>query len=137
MTKFLHFIHRKSIIDYNQQLVGVAKTVCELLSEALGLAKDHLASINAAQKQVVVCHYYPPCPEPDLAVGARKHTDPSFLTILLQDSVGGLQVCNRGQWVDVLPVRGALVVNIGDLLQVYIVLIYGHSHSIITWYFHK
>ncbi|XP_078167061.1 1-aminocyclopropane-1-carboxylate oxidase homolog 4-like [Carex rostrata] len=108
---------RKSIIDYKQQLVGVAKTVCELLSEALGLAKDHLASINAAQKQSVVCHYYPPCPEPDLAVGSAKHTDPCFLTILLQDSVGGLQVCNRGQWVDVLPVRGALVVNIGDLLQ--------------------
>ncbi|XP_020248975.1 1-aminocyclopropane-1-carboxylate oxidase homolog 7-like isoform X1 [Asparagus officinalis] len=35
----------------------------------------------------------------------------------LQDHIGGLQVFHQDQWVDVSPIPGALVINIGDLLQ--------------------
>ncbi|KAA8527751.1 hypothetical protein F0562_035380 [Nyssa sinensis] len=56
-------------------------------------------------------------PEPELTMGSSKHSDPDFLTILLQDHIGGLQVLHQNQWVNVPPVPGALVVNIGDLLQ--------------------
>ncbi|KAK9132270.1 hypothetical protein Scep_011798 [Stephania cephalantha] len=41
----------------------------------------------------------------------------SLITILFQDQIGGLQVLHQGEWIDIIPMHGGLVVNIGDLLQ--------------------
>ncbi|EER95722.1 hypothetical protein BDA96_02G003200 [Sorghum bicolor] len=60
---------------------------------------------------------YPPCPAPSGAYGLCPHTDSDFLTILHQDGVGGLQLVKAGRWVAVKPNPGALIVNVGDLLQ--------------------
>ncbi|XP_010443716.1 PREDICTED: 1-aminocyclopropane-1-carboxylate oxidase homolog 12 isoform X2 [Camelina sativa] len=51
------------------------------------------------------------------ALGISKHSDNSFLTVLLQDNIGGLQILHQDSWVDVSPHPGALVINIGDFLQ--------------------
>jgi isopenicillin N synthase-like dioxygenase len=51
----------------------------------------------------------------DQGVGAHK--DGGFLTLLLQDENRGLQVETDDGWVDVLPKRGTLIVNIGELLE--------------------
>ncbi|WP_192258544.1 isopenicillin N synthase family dioxygenase [Mesorhizobium caraganae] len=51
-------------------------------------------------------------------IGMGAHTDYGNLTILAQDSVGGLQVMNRdGVWVEANPIPGTFVINIGDLVQ--------------------
>jgi isopenicillin N synthase-like dioxygenase len=52
-------------------------------------------------------------------LGIHHHTDAGALTILLQDDIPGLQVCRDGTWHDVRPMSGALVVNIGDMVQVW------------------
>ncbi|KAJ3688847.1 hypothetical protein LUZ61_018011 [Rhynchospora tenuis] len=101
-------------VDYIKKL-GV--TLFELLSEALGLKPSYLTDIECNKGLTVLCHYYPPCPEPHLTVGTTKHADSDFFTVLLQDSIGGLQVLYESHWIDVLPLHGALVINIGDLLQ--------------------
>lgn len=98
---------------------ALGELLFELLSEALGLNSNHLKDIDCAKSQVMFCQYYPPCPQPNLTLGLSKHTDFSFLTVLLQDNIGGLQVLRDQTWIDVPPVPGALVVNIGDLLQVW------------------
>jgi isopenicillin N synthase-like dioxygenase len=97
------------------------------MSEGLVVGPHGLEQLTIGEGRVMVCHYYPPCPEPDATMGLVTHTDPGALTVLVQDSTGGLQVKHTGQdgksyWVDIDPVPGSLVINVGDLLQVYCTL---------------
>ncbi|XP_060960257.1 1-aminocyclopropane-1-carboxylate oxidase homolog 3-like [Cannabis sativa] len=113
----LPIVFRQILVEYSKQVMKVGILLLELFSEALGLNPNHLYNIDCAEGLIVLGHYYPPCPQPELTIGATSHCDNSFFTVLLQDQIGGLQVLNNDQWIDVSPQQGALVINVGDLLQ--------------------
>lgn len=108
---------RDILLEYGTHVKNLGISLFELLSEALGLHSDHLKDMGCAEGLLSLCHYYPACPEPELTLGTTKHSDNCFLTVLLQDDIGGLQGLYQDKWIDIPPVPGALVVNIGDLLQ--------------------
>jgi isopenicillin N synthase-like dioxygenase len=57
--------------------------------------------------------------QPVADLGVHHHTDAGALTVLIQDEVGGLQVHRNGYWYDIPPVAGAIVINTGDMMQVW------------------
>jgi isopenicillin N synthase-like dioxygenase len=64
-------------------------------------------------------NFYPRCPSPGGHLGVSPHTDSGAVTVLLQDDQPGLEVFHEGDWRLVEPMRDALVVNIGDIVQVW------------------
>ncbi|EPS67820.1 hypothetical protein M569_06954, partial [Genlisea aurea] len=110
-------ICRDVLREYSEEVMKLGKFLLELLSESLGLKPHRISETECAHSLFLVGHYYPPCPQPNLTLGVAKHSDNNFITVLLQDSSGGLQIIHDDQWVDVPPVPGAFIVNIGDLMQ--------------------
>ncbi|MED6222204.1 hypothetical protein PIB30_062130 [Stylosanthes scabra] len=95
-------------------------TLFELFSETLNLHSNYLRDMELGCIDRISCaaHYYPACPEPELTMETIKHSDASFLTVLLQDHIDGLQIFHKDKWVNVRFVPETLVVNVGDLLQI-------------------
>ncbi|XP_058726871.1 1-aminocyclopropane-1-carboxylate oxidase homolog 1-like [Vicia villosa] len=105
------------LLEYLNQIMKLGTLLLELLSEALGLNSSYLNDIGCAEGLFALGNYYPPCPEPELTLGTPKHADVDFITVLQQDHIGGLQVLHENMWIDVPPQPEALVINIGDFLQ--------------------
>ncbi|MHA7264386.1 isopenicillin N synthase family dioxygenase [Arthrobacter sp. TMN-37] len=91
------------------------------LSVALGLPEDHFAEpFEGTPAWMAKLVHYVGGDGAAEGQGVGSHADYGFVTLLLQDEVGGLEVLPRGGsgWVPVEPIPGALVVNLGEMLEV-------------------
>lgn len=121
---------RSVLSDYRDETASLSLTLLEGMCAGLGLSPDFLNKHFTPQHTGFTrLNYYPvddPLAEradvtqlPEADLGIHHHTDAGALTVLLQDDVGGLQVYNEGLWYDVPAVDGALVINTGDMMQVW------------------
>ncbi|XP_048129338.1 1-aminocyclopropane-1-carboxylate oxidase homolog 3-like [Rhodamnia argentea] len=77
------------MLEYQKQVTKVGLLLFELLSEALGMKPSHLKDRD------------PACPELELSRGTTKHQKDHFLTVLLQDQIGGFQALHEDQWLNI------------------------------------
>ncbi|KAI3920818.1 hypothetical protein MKW98_005644, partial [Papaver atlanticum] len=107
-------ILRSGLFELDQHIERLGETLMEIW---LGLEKDRLKKMACLGRRHLPDHYNPHYPEPNRTMGTECHTDPSVFTALLQDQIGRLQVNHGEHWVDVKRMYGALVLNIGDVIQ--------------------
>jgi len=114
---------RDTIDNYSLELYLLADVLLSFMAKNLGVNPEVITNMFKDGIQSMRINYYPPCPLADKALGFTPHSDGSLITLVLQiNEVQGLQIKKNGGWVPVKPLPGALVVNIGDILEVIMIL---------------
>jgi len=107
---------------YYASCKAVSRRLLSAMATNLGVDPEFLArGFDGAHTSFLRLNYYPrhPLDSDERPFGVGEHTDSGALTLLLQDSQPGLEVCRDGRWHLVEPRADALVVNIGDIVQVW------------------
>ena len=105
--------------QHYHDMQALAQTLLRAMTLALGIERDFFDTRFNEPVSVLRLIHYPPrdtasCAEQQ---GAGAHTDYGCITLLYQDTAGGLQVRNvNGQWIDAPPIDGTFVVNLGDMM---------------------
>ncbi|MEL0223871.1 MAG: 2OG-Fe(II) oxygenase family protein, partial [Gammaproteobacteria bacterium] len=112
---------KANILEYYQAVMALGSSLLECIAYGLDQNPEVFREKYTKPLGRGQLVYYPPISADDLACNsysAAPHTDFGVLTILLQDSLGGLQVRHQnGEWIDVPPIEGSFICNIGDLLE--------------------
>ncbi|XP_004233004.2 protein SRG1-like [Solanum lycopersicum] len=110
----------RGIIEaYSNEIKSLAMIIVCHLAKALRIDENEMRELFSDGVQSMRMNYYPPCPEPDRAIGLSPHSDADALTILFQlDETEGLQVRKDDIWVPIKPLPNALIVNIGDMMEI-------------------
>jgi len=104
---------------YDAAMLDAGMRLLRGFSTAIGEAPDFFGTFFAPATTALRLIHYPPAPaeRPTDLYGSQPHTDYGFLTILAQDSIGGLEVRKPdGTWRAVPYIPGTFVVNVGDVL---------------------
>uniref|UniRef100_A0A0E0K5N1 Fe2OG dioxygenase domain-containing protein n=1 Tax=Oryza punctata TaxID=4537 RepID=A0A0E0K5N1_ORYPU len=111
---------REANEEYCKHMQRLTRELFEHLSTALGLDGGAMWEAFGGDELVFLqkINFYPPCPEPELTLGVAPHTDLSTLTVLVPNDVQGLQVFKDGQWYDAKYVPDALIIHIGDQIEI-------------------
>ncbi|WMS44720.1 2-oxoglutarate and iron-dependent oxygenase domain-containing protein [Acuticoccus sp. MNP-M23] len=110
---------REALTTYHDAARTVGARIFAAFALALELPEDFFAAkITKPMAHMRVLHYPPqdgPIDESQIGIGA--HSDYECFTMLATDDVGALQVLNAaGEWVAAPPMKGAFIVNVGDLM---------------------
>jgi isopenicillin N synthase-like dioxygenase len=109
---------RETLTALYAEFDRVGAQLLSAIAVYLGLAPDWFVEPVRDDNSVLRLLHYPPISADAPGVRAGAHEDINLITLLLGAEEAGLQLLDRsGQWLAVDPPKGALVVNVGDMLQ--------------------
>jgi isopenicillin N synthase-like dioxygenase len=113
---------RAAVTVYMDATARAAAALMEGVSLSLGLDAGYFAQHYTGEPTVLFRIFHYPATGPQevdwsQSWGVGEHTDYGLLTLLAQDRFGGLQVKGPDGWIEAPPIEGALVCNIGDMLE--------------------
>ena len=108
---------RSAVLDFMSAATAAGQAMLEGLALSLELDAGYFRRRYTAQPTTLFRVFrYPPSPDgADWGVG--EHSDYGLLTLLAQDAVGGLEIKTPRGWIEAPPLAGALVCNLGDMLD--------------------
>jgi isopenicillin N synthase-like dioxygenase len=110
---------RATMLEYVSAIEAVGRRLLSAFALGLELPADYFEPMFRKPTTFLRLLHYPPQPadSPGNQFGSAPHTDYGAITILAQDSSGGLHVRHRsGEWIQATPVAGTFVVNVGDVM---------------------
>lgn len=109
---------RETFLDLFAALDTAGDKLLSAIARYLGLAPDWFDPAVRDGNSVLRLLHYPPVTEDAPNVRAGAHEDINLITLLLGAEEAGLELLDRdGRWLPVKPPEGAMVVNVGDMLQ--------------------
>ena len=103
---------------YFAALEALAIKMLPLYAVALDLPEDYFGPLCTEPMSTLRLTHYPPVDYGADEYGIAPHTDSSFMTLLAQNPVPGLQIRTQdGEWIDAAVMPGTFVVNTGDVLN--------------------
>lgn len=111
---------REVLHEYTLKVKSLTEILLKAMAKSLNLEENSFSSQFGDQSMMQGrFNYYPRCSRPDLVFGVKPHSDRSGITVLLQDKeVEGLQLLKDDQWFRVPIIPDALLINLGDQMQI-------------------
>ncbi|XP_047312930.1 protein SRG1-like [Impatiens glandulifera] len=110
---------RETMEAYSEELNKIATKLFGKMAKALKMKGGEMDEIFEGGMQSMRMNYYPPCPQPELAIGLSPHSDSTGLTILFQaNETVGLEIMKNGKWISITPLPDTFIVNIGDVVEI-------------------
>ena len=107
---------KPAVLSFMREAERAAHAIMEGVALSLGLDAQYFRRTYTAQPTLLFRVFEYPADDGE-SWGVGEHTDYGLLTLLAQDHHGGLQVKTSDGWIEAPPIEGALVVNIGDMLD--------------------
>lgn len=108
------------IADYWAACEGAASSMLDAFADGMGLDRAAFQRWHEAPLTNMTLLHYPPQPPTTDVMGIHPHKDTNVITLLHPDPIGGLEVrAVDGSWIQVEAPSDALVVNVGEMLELW------------------
>jgi len=121
----MHFLflnyHSDALKELKEALCHLSLEILALVTEGLGMNMNNFDIYQREIQGLIRSNFYhqrDSHDEKEQLLGLKPHMDGSFISLLLQDDVAGLEIMKDGNWFCVKPKENAICIMTGDVLEV-------------------